>query len=128
MVKKIVFFTFFLLLTTGLVYAKGHDVVKKAGPYQVTIKMDKNPAVVGENKAIIDVKNPSGESVTHVGVEVSYLMPSMPMMKYAEKGEQAGNVYTATIKPSMPGKWRATVTIKDEKGKSYKASFDFEAK
>jgi YtkA-like len=128
MVRKIALFTFLLLLTTGLVYAKGHDVVKKAGPYQVTFKMDKDPAVVGENKAVIDVKNPSGEFVTQAGVEVSYLMPSMPMMKYDEKSEQAGNVYTATIKPSMPGKWRATVTIKDEKGKSYQASFDFEAK
>ncbi|MFI5294322.1 MAG: FixH family protein [Thermodesulfovibrionales bacterium] len=128
MVKKIVFFTFFILLTAGLVYAKEYNVVKKAGPYQVTLKMDKDPAAVGENNAIIEVKNPAGESVTHAGVEVSYLMPSMQSMKYVEKGEPAGNVYTATIKPSMPGKWRATVTIKEERGKSHKVSFDFEAK
>ncbi len=128
MARKIVFSTFLLLLTTGLVYAKGLDLAKKAGPYQVTVKMDKDPAVVGENKTVIDVKNPSGEPVTHVSVEVAYLMPSMPMMKYAVKAEEAGTVYTATISPSMPGKWRATVTIKDEKGKSYQASFDFEAK
>lgn len=47
--KKIVVLTLALLLIAGIAYARDYEAKKKAGDYEVTAKIDKNPPVVGLN-------------------------------------------------------------------------------
>ena len=47
--KKIAVFALMLLLSAGLVWAKEYEIQKKAGDLSVVVKMQRNPAVMGEN-------------------------------------------------------------------------------
>jgi hypothetical protein len=128
MVKKIAFLSAMILLAAGVVYAKSYHAVNKAGTYQVTLKMEKDPVPVAENKALIEIKDSSGAFVTDAEVGVHYFMPSMPAMNYGAKTEVTGNGYGVVMKPTMPGDWEVDVKIRDRAGKVHKAVFEFRAK
>jgi hypothetical protein len=128
MLKKVAFLAVVILLTAGVVYAKGYSAVKKAGIYHVTLKMGKDPVPVGENKAVIEIEDSTGAYVTGANVELHYFMPSMPAMSYRSKAEPNGNLYSVVIKPTMPGHWKVDVKITDGKGKLCEAVFEFKVK
>ncbi len=103
-----------LLLMAGIVYAKDFEVKKKAGQYDVTIAIDKNPPVVGDNTLTIAVKDASGRNVTDAKVRAEYSMPGMPgmpPMNYKSEATLSGNVYKAKISPSMSGAWNVAVKV-----------------
>ena len=62
-----------LFLIAGVVYAKDYEVNKKAGDYNVLIKIDKNPPIAGENNLEIAITDASGKAVTDAKVAVQLL-------------------------------------------------------
>jgi len=112
--KKIVYLLITLLLTTGLVFAKDYEITKKADDYNVLVKIDKNPPVVGENNVTIEIKDAAGKNVTEAKVKLDYgmaAMPGMPAMFYKADAELKGSLYKAKMNLSMAGSWNITIQI-----------------
>jgi hypothetical protein len=103
-----------LLFVAGIASAKEYEVLKKAGEYTVSAKIDKNPPIVGDNMVTIEVKDASGKYVTDAKVKVNYTMPAMsgmPAMHYETNAELSGNGYKANMNLSMSGSWNVVVKI-----------------
>ena len=103
-----------LLLIAGVAYAKDYEVKKKAGDYNVEIKIDKNPPVVGDNNIEIEIKDASGKYVTDAKGKIDYVMPAMPgmpAMNYKTDAELKGYEYKATMNLSMSGAWNIAIKI-----------------
>lgn len=112
--KKIVIFTLMLLLSAGIVWAKDYEIQKKAGDLSVVVKMDKSPAVMGENGIVVAVKDSAGKEVTDAGVKVEYSMPAMPgmpPMNYGAVLALSKNTYQGKLNFSMTGPWNVVVKI-----------------
>ena len=127
--KKIAVFSLILLLIAGIAYAKDYEVKKKAGDYDVTVKIDKNPPVVGDNNITIDIKDAAGKNVTDAAVKVEYSMPAMPgmpAMNYKADAELKGYEYKAKMNLSMSGSWNIAVKI-TRGGKTTTVKFNVDA-
>ena len=112
--KRLAVFSLILLLIAGIAYAKDYEVKKKAGEYNVEVKIDKNPPVVGDNNIEIEIKDASGKYVTDAKVVVEYSMPAMPgmaAMNYKTDTELKGDAYKAKMNLSMSGPWNIAVKI-----------------
>ncbi len=128
--KRLAVFTVILLLMAGIAYAKDYEVKKKAGEYNVEVKIDKNPPVVGDNNIEIEIKDASGKYVTDAKVVVEYSMPAMPgmpAMNYKADAELKGNEYKAKMNLSMSGSWNIAVKI-TKAGKTSTMKFTVDAK
>ncbi len=127
--KRLAVFTLSLLLIAGIAYAKGYEVEKKVGEYDVEVKIDKNPPVVGDNNIEIGIKDASGKYVTDAKVKVEYSMPAMPgmpAMNYKTDTELKGDEYKAKINLSMSGSWNVAVKI-TRSGKTVTMKFNVDA-
>ena len=126
--KKIALFSLILLLIAGIVYAKDYEVKKKAGDYDVTAKIDKNPPAVGDNNITIAIKDKAGKYVADAKVKVEYSMPAMPgmpAMDYKADAKLDGYEYKATMDLSMSGSWNVVVKItRGDKTSKVKFSVD----
>lgn len=112
--KRLVTVMVALLLIAGVVYAKDYEVNKKAGEFNVLIKIDRNPPVVGKNNVEITINDTSGKVVTDAKVvlELSMApMPGMPAANYKSNAELKGDKYKAVIEPSMAGPWNLAVKV-----------------
>ncbi len=127
--KKTAIFTMIFLLLAGIAYAKDYEVNKKVGEYDVEVKIDKNPPVVGDNAITIEIKDESGKYVIDAKVRVDYSMPAMPgmpPMNYKEDAVLSGNSYRAVMNLSMSGPWNIAVKIKKD-GKTKTVRFNVDA-
>lgn len=118
-----------LLLIAGVAYAKDYELKKKAGDYDITVNIDKNPPVVGDNNVSVEIKGEGGHHVTDAKVKVEYSMPAMPgmpAMNYKTAAELKGNVYKAKMNLSMAGSWNVAVKITRE-GKTTTVKFNVDA-
>jgi len=91
--RRVAYIALILLLIAGIAYGKEYEYKKKAGEYEVQVKIDRNPPVVGDNTMKIGIKDASGKYVTDAKVVVEYsmpLMPGMPPMSYRTDGELRG--------------------------------------
>jgi hypothetical protein len=117
-----------LLFVAGIAYAKDFEVKKKAGEYNVEVKIDRNPPVAGENNLDIQVKDAAGKNIRDAKVSVNYSMPAMPgmpPMNYKTEAELKGETYKAKINLSMSGPWQIAVKIaRDGKKATMKFSID----
>ncbi|MDH4272681.1 MAG: FixH family protein, partial [Candidatus Aminicenantes bacterium] len=68
------------LLFLAAAFSKDLELKKKVGDYQVEIKIDKNPPVIGDNKIEIQIKDASDGLIEDAKVLVNYYMPPMPRM------------------------------------------------
>lgn len=128
--KKIALSFLVMLFVTGIAYAKDYEVKKKAGDYEVEVKIDKNPPVVGDNNITIEIKDASGKYVTDARVKVEYSMPAMPgmpAMNYKTDAALSGNEYKAKMNLSMSGAWNIAVKI-TRGGKTSTAKFNVDAR
>jgi len=128
--KRFAVFTFILLLIAGIAYAKDYEVKKKAGEYDVEVRIDRNPPIVGDNNITIEVKDVSGKHVTDAKVKVEYSMPAMPgmpAMNYKTNAELKGNEYKARMNLSMSGSWNIAVKVTRD-GKTSTMRFTVDAK
>ena len=127
--KRLAVIGLVLLLIAGVAYAKDYEVKKKAGDYDVEIKIDKNPPVVGDNNIEIEIKDASGKYVTDAKVKVEYSMPAMPgmpAMNYKTDTELKGYEYKAKMNLSMSGPWNIAVKI-TRAGKTSTVKFNVDA-
>jgi hypothetical protein len=128
--KKLAVATLAVLMMVTVAYAKDYEVTKKAGDYTVDIRIDKNPPVAGNNNMEIAVKDATSKAVTDAKVVVEYSMPAMPgmpAMNYKADAALKGNIYKATINPSMAGSWNVTVKV-TRADKTQSAKFTVDAK
>lgn len=105
---------FVLLLSAGVALAKGYEVKKKAGDFDVVVTIDKNPPVTGDNGVTVAVKDAGGKVVKDAKVVIDYSMPAMPgmpPMNYKADALLKGDAYAATMNLSMAGPWNITVKI-----------------
>ena len=119
-----------LFLLAGIAYAKDYEVVKKAGEYNVTVKIDKNPPVVGDNNVTIGIRDGSGKNVSDAKVLVEYSMPAMPgmpAMNYKTDAAASGSEYAAKMSLSMSGSWNIAVKI-TRAGRTSTMKFTVDAK
>ena len=103
---------FFIVVIFGC--AKGYEITKPVGEYNVTITLDKNPPVAGENQMTIMLKDSSDKAVTDATVKVEYTMPAMPgmpAMHYTAEPMVRGTAYHTTLNLSMSGAWNIAVKI-----------------
>jgi len=128
--KKLAVFTLVLLLIAGIAYARDYEVKKKVGDYDVTVKIDKNPPVVGDNNITVEIKDASGKYVADAKVKVEYSMPAMPgmpPMHYKTDTELKGIEYKARMNFSMSGPWNIAVKI-TRSGKTATMKFNVDAR
>ncbi len=128
--KKIAVLTMVLFLAAGVAFAKDYEVTKKAGDYNVVVKMDKNPPIAGNNNVEISVTEASGKIVTDATVVLTYSMPAMPgmpAMSYKADAQASGNVYKTKVDYSMAGSWNNELKI-TKGGKTASARFTVDAK
>jgi len=128
--KKAVIAVLILILATGMAYAKGYEVQKKAGEYDVTLTFDKNPPVASDNAVSIVVKDARGNSIKDAQVKIEYSMPAMPgmpAMNYKTDTVLSGDEYKATLGLSMSGSWNVAIKI-TKAGKTSTVKFTVDAK
>ena len=128
--KKMIVVLLMVVLMGGLAIAKDYEVKKKAGDFDVEMRIDKNPPVVGDNTITIAIKDAAGKQVTDATVVVDYSMPAMPgmpPMNYKTDAELKGDKYKGTMNLSMSGPWNIAVKIK-KTGKTSTAKFTVDAK
>jgi hypothetical protein len=128
--KKLAVFTLILLFVAGIAYAKDYEVTKKAGEFNTTVKIDKNPPIAGDNNVSIEIKDASGHYVKDAKVIVEYSMPAMagmPAMRYKADAELKGDEYKAKMNLSMAGSWNIAVKI-TRVGKTSTMKFTVDAK
>jgi hypothetical protein len=128
--KLLTVFVIGLLLIAGVSYAKDYEVSKKAGDYNVVIKIDRNPPVAGDNNVEITVTDASGKAVTDATVVLNYSMPAMPgmpAMNYKADAQPSGSVYKTKVNYSMAGPWNNELKV-TRAGKTQTAKFTVDAK
>jgi nitrogen fixation protein FixH len=128
--KKFIAFAVALFLAAGVAYAKGYEVAKKAGEYDVVVTFERKTPVADDNAVAIVVKDASGKPVTDAKVKVDYSMPAMPgmpPMNYKTDAVLKGDEYKATLGLSMSGSWNIAVKI-TRAGKSSSMKFTVDAK
>ena len=126
--KRLMVIVMALILVAGVVYAKDYEVAKKAGDYNIVIKIDKNPPVAGLNNVEITITDASARAVTDAKVVVNYSMPAMagmPAMSYKADAPLKGAAYKTSVNYSMPGSWNNEIKItRDSKTQSAKFTVD----
>lgn len=128
--KKLVFVFAVVLLFAGAAHAKGYEVQKKAGEYDVVVTFDQKQPTASDNAVSIEVKDASGKIVKDVLVKVEYSMPAMsgmPAMNYKTDAALSGDEYKATLGLSMSGSWNLAVKI-TRAGKTATMKFTVDAK
>jgi hypothetical protein len=112
--KKLTVILLLMFVVTGVAFAKNYEANKKAGDYDVTMIIDKNPPVVGDNVVAVTVKDKEGKVVSDAKVVIDYSMPAMPgmpAMNYKTDAKLTGNDYKATMNLSMSGAWNIAIKI-----------------
>ncbi|MBI5635235.1 MAG: FixH family protein [Nitrospirae bacterium] len=128
--KKVLFAVLAVVLAFGVAVAKDYEVKKKAGDFDVEVRIDKNPPVVGDNNFTIAVRDAAGKDITDAKVVIDYSMPAMPgmpAMNYKTDAMIKGNLYKGTMNLSMSGPWNIAVKI-TKAGKTSTAKFTVDAK
>jgi hypothetical protein len=128
--KKFVMIGLVLLFATGTTFAKGYEIQKKAGEYDVTVTFDRNPPTASDNAVAIVVKDASGKNVKDAQVKVEYTMPAMqgmPAMNYKADAALQGDEYKTTLGLSMSGSWNLALKI-TRAGKTTTMKFTVDAK
>ena len=108
-------------------HPRGYEAKKKAGDYEIEVRIDRNPVVLGENRIEIAVRN-RGKTVKEARVVVNYYMPPMPRMapmNYRTDATLKGEKYEATMNIIMAGPWIIVIKIyRGEKVVTTKLSLD----
>ena len=125
--KPLIIMVLFLILSPVIGYARGYEAVKKVGDYEIEMRIDRNPIVLGDNHIEIEIKN-GGKIVKDAKVLVNYYMPPMPRMvpmNFKTYAEPKGDKYRAKMNIIMTGPWIIVIKIyQGEKPITTKLSVD----
>ena len=115
MKKSILILIFFLFaIDIFSAHGRGLEVKKKAGDYDVLIRLDRHPPIQGDNPVEIEIKDLQGKPVTDAKVLVNYYMPPMPRMapmNYKTDAPFSRGKYKMTMNIIMSGPWVIRVLI-----------------
>ena len=116
MKNVVVVLTGILILTLiGCGASNSVSLQKQGEYYKVNLLLgEKNPPVVGENQAAIQVTDLQDKPVTGAKVTVESSMPAMqgmPAMDYTAEATPAANGYKAKIRLTMNGSWNIRVNV-----------------
>jgi hypothetical protein len=114
-----------LFFMTGIASGKGLELKNNGGDYNVEIRLDRNPPIVGKNLIEIQIKDSRGEAVKDAGVLINYYMlpmPRMAPMSYITPAEANRTSYQAAMNFVMSGPWVIAVKITSA-GKTKTAKF-----
>lgn len=103
-----------LLFAAGVVYAKDYEVKKKADGYDITVLIDKNPPITGDNNMAVRVRDAFGKDIADATVKVEYSMPAMPgmpPMAYKATALLSGGEYKTKVNFPMAGAWNVVVKV-----------------
>jgi hypothetical protein len=106
------------------------EIKKKAGDYDVEMRIDRNPPVVGDNGLELRIADASGALLKDVDVLVNYYMPPMPRMapmNYRAPAKLKKDAYTLRMRLIMAGPWIIVVKI-TAGGKTTSARFNIDAR
>ena len=114
--KKLFLFTlvFFLFVGAAHAYAKEYQAKKKAGNFEVEIRMDRDPPILGNNPVKIEIRDSGGKTVKDAKVLVNYYMPPMPRMapmNYRTEAPLKGEQFLTTLRFIMSGPWYIVVIV-----------------
>ena len=118
-----------LLFVAGMASAKSYEVKKMAGEYEVEVRIDRSPPIVGDNQIEIEVKDAQGKPVTDAKILVNYYMPPMPRMapmNYTTDAKLKGEKYRAKMNFIMSGPWIIAIKM-NVGGKISTAKFNVNA-
>lgn len=117
-------------LLDGPARAATLEIKKKAGGYDVEMRIDRNPPVVGDNGLELRIADASGTLLKDVDVLVNYYMPPMPRMapmNYKAPAKLKKDAYTLRMRLIMAGPWIIVVKI-TAGGKTTSARFNIDAR
>ena len=126
---KFLTFVLTIILISGIAFARGYEVKKKAGEYEAEIRIDKSPPVVGDNNIEIQIKDEGDKNVADAKVLVNYYMPPMPRMvpmNYTTDAKLKGEKYKARMNFIMSGPWIIAIKI-NRGGKIRTVKFNVDA-
>jgi len=110
--------TFIGLAVSGLllapVGAADLTLKNKAGIYDVELRIDRNPPVVGDNGIELRITDAAGAVFKEAKVLVNYYMPPMPRMapmNYRTQAKLKKDAYTMSMRLIMAGPWIIIVRI-----------------
>jgi len=101
-------------LGLGSASAATLELKKKAGPYDVELRIDRNPPVVGDNGLSLKIMDGNGAVLKDAKVLVNYYMPPMPRMapmNYKTPAKLKKDAYTISMHLIMAGPWIIVVKI-----------------
>ena len=128
--KRLILILSIFLLLASVSFGRGYEAKRKAGEYEIEVKIDKNPPVaIGDNHIEIEVKDGKGNTVTDVKVLINYYMPPMPRMapmNYKTDAKLKGNKYRATMHFIMAGPWVIAIKVTRE-GKTVTTKLNVDA-
>ena len=106
------------------------ELKKKAGDYDVELRIDRNPPVVGDNGLELRITDATGALLKDADVLVNYYMPPMPRMapmNYKTPAKAKKEVYALRMRLIMAGPWVIVVKITAD-GKTTSARFHIDAR
>lgn len=120
--------TVFLMFCVMAGSVEGASLVdrKKAAEYDVEIRVDRNPPILGINNLEVAIRGADGGMVTDAKVLVNYYMPPMPRMapmNYRVDAPFKGGKYRVAMNFIMEGPWVIAVKI-GRQGKMTTAKFN----
>ena len=90
------------------------ELKKKAGAYDVELRLDRNPPVVGDNGLELRITDAAGAVLKDAKVLVNYYMPPMPRMapmNYKTQAKLKKDAYAMSMRLIMAGPWIIVVKI-----------------
>jgi len=122
------------LVLTGIIGAPSGaatlELKKKAGIYDVGLRIDHNPPVVGDNGLELRIADAAGTALKDAEVLVNYYMPPMPRMapmNYKTEAKFKKDAYAIRMRLIMAGPWIIVVKITVD-GKTTSARFHIDAR
>lgn len=103
-----------LMVLSSLAEAALLQIKKKAGDYDVELRIDRNPPVVGDNGLELKVTDASGAPVKDAKVLVNYYMPPMPRMapmNYKTEPKLKKDAFAMRMRLIMAGPWIIIVKV-----------------
>ena len=121
-------FILILIAAVPAAHSKDLELAAKAGEFDVRVRIDRNPPIVGNNHMEIEIRDSKGP-VTDAKVMVNYYMPPMPRMapmNYTTTAELKSEKHRAEMDLIMAGPWIIRVLITRD-GRKATAKFNIDA-
>jgi len=113
-IKMLVLLIALLLLKAEVAYTKEYEVKKEVGGYIVTMKIDRNPPIAGDNNVSIEVTDAKTLCACQAKVAIEYSRPAIqgtPALYYTAKTELKRGRHIGKLSLSLAGFWNIAVKI-----------------